>query len=991
MLVEAITGLSRGEVLRGQLVHHEILPACTPLYGAPAAPLSPLLATTLRGAGIEQLYVHQAAALDAARAGRNVLLTTPTGSGKTLAFNLPIIEALLRAGAPAAAGAAPAHALYLFPLKALEQDQLQGLRGLLALLPPGARPLRADIYDGDTPPARRRKLRDSPPDILISNPDMLHRSLLAYHAQWAEFFRRLRFVVLDELHTYKGIFGSHVAQVLRRLRRLCAFYGARPQFIACSATIANAREFALRLSGLEFDVVARNGAPQTARHLLFVNPAGSPYTLAANLFKACLRAGLKTIAFTKARKITELLHAWCVQGDPELAQTISSYRAGFLPEERRQIEAKLFSGELHGVISTSALEMGVDIGGLDACLLVGYPGTITTTWQRAGRVGRADRPAVIFLIAQADALDQYFMRHPRNFFERGYESATLDPDNPEVLAPHLLCAAAELPLRADDAVFALPRHAPLLAELERSHQLVRSAAGDEWYAATRQPHRQTDIRAIGESFTIFGPGAREVVGTISGGRVLSECHEGAIYLHRARQHLITDLDLERRNVRGKPVEVNYYTRAQGEKSTSILSRDDSKPVANFLVRRGRLRVTSQILSFEKRRVFGGDLLSTHPLNLPPESFETVGLWIEIENVIKHAVQARQLHFMGAIHAVEHAAIALLPLFVLCERDDMGGISYAEHPEVGKAAIFLYDGYPGGVGLAAHAYTLIEELLRATLELLRDCPCEEGCPSCVHSPKCGSGNKPLDKPGAIFVLRALLGDLSLAELAQVQAERGQVGMGARYALSSGQAAADHQPAAVTASRRQEEPRIVTFDLETQRSAEEVGGWQNKHLMRVSLAVAYDSSTGLYTTYREEELDKLVALLAEADLVLGFNIAQFDFVVLGAYTPFDLRSLPVLDLLQEVQERLGFRLSLNHLAEKTLGDAKTAEGLQAITWFRDGAWEELEAYCRHDVELTHRLFRFGLEQGYLLYETKAGHLVRLPLDWDLRARCRQQAKG
>lgn len=942
------------------IVHHRYLPP-EPARFRSLGLLDHRIQAALRMGGIRALYSHQAEAMERLARGENTVVATPTASGKTLIYTLPVLQAILRNP--------ESRAIYIFPLKALEQDQYRVTRSWIRAIGASQSILLA-IYDGDTPAHQRRKLRESPPHVLITNPDMVHLSLLPYHEQWKEFLGKLRFVVIDELHTYRGIFGSHIVQVLRRLQRACRHHGSSPQFIALSATIANPGEFAQALTGLPFSVIQESGAPRAGRHVLFMNPVESPYTIATHLFREAVGAGLKTIAFTQARKITELIHTWLIQERPELARRVSSYRAGFLPEERREIERKLALGEMDGVISTSALEMGIDIGGLDVCILVGYPGTIVRTWQRGGRVGRQDRDSLLVLVAQPDALDQYFMRHPERFFQSGYEKAVVDPENRVVLKAHLVCAASELPLRSDGDLFNMDGEmASLVEEMERDRLLLRSATGDEWYTPRRRPHREVDIRSAGEIYTILEEKTKRVVGKNSGLRTFTECHEGAIYLHRAEHYLVTRLDLEHRNVWVRPVRTSYYTRARSEKETEILERQRSRPIGNFLVRQGRLRVTERIVGYEKRRISGQDLLSVHPLELPPMVFQTVGIWIEIEDFVKKAVQRAGLHFMGGIHAAEHAIIALFPLFALCDRDDVGGISIPLHPQLGKAAIFIYDGHPEGVGLAERAFEVLEELLEAVLSTLEICDCEEGCPACIHSPKCGSGNKPLDKQAAILILRALMGRLRSEEL--------------------GLLAAGPEPQEQEASlankakaRTLQVPHVLFFDLETQRTADEVGGWQNKHLMRLSVAVLYDEREERYHLFTEGQVQELLRCLKKADLIVGFNIRSFDYRVLSAYSADALDTLPTFDILDDLKARLGFRLSLDHLAQHTLGERKTADGLQAVTWFREGRMEELAAYCQKDVEITRRLFEFGCNKGYLLYETREGQRVRLPVNWDLR---------
>jgi DEAD/DEAH box helicase domain-containing protein len=965
-----------------QVVCHQPFPPQTASFSRPEKDFPPPLARALEKMGVRRLYSHQVAAIEKIRGGKNVVIATPTASGKTLTYNLPVVEGLLRDPG--------GKALYLFPLKALEQDQLKAFREFVQPFQVQF-PFKAEIYDGDTSSYRRKKIRESVPPVLISNPDMVHLSLLPFHAQWETFFRNLRFVVIDELHTYKGIFGSHLTQVLRRLERVCDFYGTSPQVIACSATIANPQAFAEKLTGLPFEAVTESGAPRSGRHFLFLNPNTSPYTLAAKLFLECIDGGFRTLAFTQARKITELLHAWVLKDRLDLRGKVSSYRAGFLPEERREIEAKLVSGELLGVISTSALELGIDIGGLDVCILVGYPGTVAATWQRGGRVGRAGRESLIALIAQPDALDQYFMHHPEDFFGRGFESAVVDPDNPVVVSKHLVCASAEIPLRRDESIIPVQNFTPLLDQLVSEGELLQSASGREWFSHRLNPHRRVDIRSAGEGFAIFEEESKRLIGQISVPRVYSECHPGAVYLHRAEAYLVTRLDQGKREVWVQPADVDYYTRALSEKETEILSVVKTQPFPHFTACYGRLKVTERVRGFEKRRIFGQDLLSVHDLEMPSHMFETMGLWMVLPGEMAQRFKEEGLHFMGGIHAVEHASIALFPLFALCDRNDVGGICYPNHPQLEKPAIFIYDGYPGGVGLADYGYGVIQELLRKTLGLIRDCPCLDGCPSCVHSPKCGSGNKPLDKGAAEFVLEWLLGESRIEKRgkakvkaeAKVEVEDEILGhnIPAEEPVLEEPEAVAIAPTPAWLKDELGRHRVLFLDIETQRSAEEVGGWHNKHLMRVAAAVAYDSREDTYQVFREEGVHELIEKLKSADLIVGFNIADFDYQVLKAYTSFRFQQLKTFDLLQEVSRQLGYRLSLGHLAHKTLRTEKSADGLQSLQWFKEGRIEEVIAYCKKDVEITKDLFLFGLANGYLLFETKAGQRVRLPVDWKL----------
>ncbi len=950
-----------------QVIHHEVLAAQRPRYGRLERPLPEPLTNLLHHMGISKIYSHQASGIESIRTGKHVVVATPTSSGKSLVYNLAVTEALL---------ADPAlHALYLFPIKALTRDQLDTLNGFFAgLESPVA--FQAGVYDGDTPPYQRSKIRHHPPHILLTNPDMLHYALLPYHAKWESFWKRLRFVVIDELHTYRGVFGSHVAQILRRLQRICRHYGSQPQFIMLSATIANPLELASQVTGQpqdRIDVITESGAPQAKRNFVFLeadaSQAGPASGLAARLIVRAAESGLKTIAFTQSRKMTELVHMSVSRMKPSLAKRVSSYRAGYLPEERREIEQRLADGSLLAVISTSALELGIDIGGLDLCVLVGYPGTVMTTWQRGGRVGRGGQESAIVLIPYPDALDQYIVQHPREFLSSGFELAVTDPLNVEILKAHLPCAAAELPL---DRLEVESEKAVLdtVSSLTHEGKLLATGDGRQWLARGLVPHRDVDIRSVGASYVIelARDGQKAIpIGKNDGLRALKECHPGAIYLHRGESYHVERLDLEKRLIRVVASQASFFTRVKSEKETEILEVFASKPVGNFIARMGRLRVTEFILSFEQRQLFSQELISTSPLELPPQTFETVGFWIEIENVVAKHVQDAKLHFMGGIHALEHALISMFPLFALCDRNDIGGISIPLHPQLGKGAVFIYDGTPGGIGLAARGYDVIESLLIKTRELIAACSCSDGCPACIHSPKCGSGNKPLDKQAALAVARYLLGEASLGDELQAGAE-----------AESPDVAAPPPPP------EPEEPRyrIGFFDLETQRLAQEVGGWQNTHLMRVSVAVLYEALTDEFHVYRENDLPELFKRLQELDLVVGFNISRFDYKVLQAYTPVDLSKLPTLDMLQTVHEKLGFRLSLDHLAEHTLNAKKSGDGLQAVQWFRDGQWEPLIAYCRQDVAITRDLFEHAQKEGFLLYKDKKGKTLRLPIQWDLK---------
>jgi DEAD/DEAH box helicase domain-containing protein len=1005
--------LGRSKNYQWDLVHHEVLEKRDARLEPIPEELDPRARALVRACGIETVYSHQAEAIRLSLQGRNVVLSTSTASGKTLAYQAPVVDRLLQDPL--------ATALFLFPLKALERDQRDAFISLA-----GSSGITAAAYDGDTPESERRKIRNNPPRVIITNPDMLHLSVLGYHDSWKEFLGHLCYVVLDEVHAYKGIFGSHISQVILRMKRICAAYKSRPQFMACSATIANPGEFVSKLIAEDVAVVDRSGAASSRRNFVFVNPNLSPYTVAARVFVAALQEGLKTIVFTRARKITELITMWVISDAPHLKNRISSYRAGFLPEERREIEAKLFSGQMDGVISTSALEMGIDVGGLDLCVLVGYPGTIINTWQRGGRVGRGSRPSAIVLIAGTDALDQYFMRNPSDFFQRDCEQAVLDPGNKEVLKRHIPCAAAEFPISPEEEWIQTPEIQAIVEELEADGAVFRFRDGSI-RCPERRPHRHVDLRSIGDSYGIFLEDRKTLIGSSSGARAFKECHKGAVYLHRTKQYVVKELDLERRNVVVTHARLNYYTRAHSEKTTTILRAPiRSREFPGFIIREAQLKVTEIVDSYEKRRTSGQDLIGVVDLQLPPIHFETVGIWIEIPDKIREGVTEAGLHFMGGIHAMEHAAISMFPLFALCDRDDIGGISTPQHEQVGKAAVFIYDGHPGGVGLAHRAFDVIEELLEKTRVLVETCKCEDGCPSCIHSPKCGSGNKPLDKQACLVTLEALLHpeEDPLAKLRLPPSEppvifpdlvnRGH-DSGRRKIEQSGDLVPDRVSKPKTLRRRKpghsdvrneastteahetesrlikaapsdalegaliEMPQgVVVFDLETRKLAEEVGGWKHISRMGLSLAVTYSREDG-FLTFTEETVSDLVAVLKRAALVVGFNHMRFDYEVLRPYTRENLRGLPNLDILLSVKGALGHRVSLDQLAEATLKQKKSGHGLDAVKWLREGKIDLLEKYCQDDVRITADLYRFGLTHRHLKYASRTGKPGRVPVDW------------
>ena len=957
-----MAGLLDSERMAHQVAHHRVLEGADAQFDDPRRPWSESIKNALSLLGIDQLYAHQAEAANHVRAGKHVVVATPTASGKTLTYNLPVMERCM--------GDPEAKALYLFPLKALAQDQLKGFNELAALLPEDRRPTAA-IYDGDTTPHFRKKIRNSPPNVIMSNPEMVHLSMLPHHASWAEFLAGLTYIVVDEVHTYRGVMGSHMAMVFRRLLRLCEYYGARPTFIFCSATIGNPVELCHMLTGLDVHPILESGAARGGRHMVFLNPDGSPAQAAIQLLQAALARDLRTIVYCQSRKLTELISMWAAERSGRFKNRISAYRAGFLPEERREIEMKMADGELLAVISTSALELGIDIGGLDVCIMVGYPGSVMATHQRGGRVGRAQQDSVVALVAQEDALDQYFMRNPDDFFSRPPESAMLNPYNPVVMDRHLICAAAELTMRRGETFLREEEVGARVEELVANGHLYEVAddrAGhiSEIVTHRKRPHREVDLRGAGQSMHIEdntnggGRGGTKapVIGTIDEHRAFREAHPGAVYLHRGQTYVVTDLDLGAKAVRTQKQRVGYYTKPRGNKNTEILEVLGQKTCYGTRVYFGRVKVTDQITGYEKRSVRGGKLLGITPLDLPPLVFETESIWFEVGHEVRQRCEEEFMHFMGGIHAFEHAAIGMLPLLVMTDRNDLGGISTPLHEQVEGPAVFIYDGMPGGAGLTRQAYDKADELVRTTLATIIGCECELGCPSCVHSPKCGSGNRPIDKRAAQFVLEAIItGDPKSIEPKEI----------------------DVNTLPGIDMKKPAPKRYGVLDIETRYSAQEVGGWNRADRMGVSIACLYDSEDDAMHDYEQDQTDDLVAHLQKFDLVIGFNHVKFDYAVLGGLHPFNFRGLPNLDLLIEVNNRLGYRVKLDNIAQATLDVGKSADGLMALEWWKEGRLDLITEYCQQDVAVTRDVYLYGREHGHVFFTNKAKQKVKLPIDW------------
>lgn len=720
----------------------------------------------IQAAGIEHPWEHQAAAAEHALDGESVVVATGTASGKSLAYLAPVLSALADgAEAPNGRGAT---ALYLAPTKALAADQRRSVRDLAAPLGHAVRPA---VYDGDTPVEEREWVRQYA-NYVLTNPDMLHRAILPAHARWSSFLRALRYVVVDECHTYRGVFGSHVAQVLRRLRRLCARYGAEPVFLLASATASDPAAAASRLTGVPVVEVADDASPRGEVVFALWEPPltdlrgekGAPVRRTATAETADLLTdlvvqGVRTVAFVRSRRGAELISLIAqerlAEVDRSLPRRVAAYRGGYLPEERRALERALHSGELLGLAATTALELGVDVAGLDAVLITGYPGTRASLWQQAGRAGRAGQGALAVLIARDDPLDTYLVHHPEALFRRPVEATVLDPDNPYVLAPHLCAAAAEAPLTEDDLALFGPAATGLMPQLEAARLLRRRATAWHW---TRR-ERATDLTDIrgggGRPVQIVEASTGRLLGTVDESAAHTAVHDGAVHLHQGRTYLVQRLDLEDSVALVEEASPPFSTTARDTTSISVLQTETEIPWGDARLCYGSVEVTNQVVSYLRRKLITGEVLGEAKLDLPPRTLRTRAVWWTVtEDQLDEARIGPEI-LGGALHAAEHASIGLLPLFATCDRWDIGGVSVPLHPDTLLPTVFVYDGHPGGAGFAERAFHTARAWLTATRDAIAACECEAGCPSCIQSPKCGNGNDPLHKRGAVRLLTRLL--------------------------------------------------------------------------------------------------------------------------------------------------------------------------------------------------------------------------------------------
>ncbi len=709
----------------------------------------PAVREALARRGIEALFSHQAEAWDSVMRDGHTIVTTGTASGKSLCFNLPVLHML--------STDPRARALYLYPTKALAQDQA---RALAELQVPA---LRHAIYDGDTPQSERAAIRKRA-NLVLTNPDMLHVGLLPHHDRWGDFLANLALVIVDEAHVYRGVFGSHVANVLRRLRRLAAAYGTTPRFVLTSATIANPVQLAEGLTGLEFGLVDRDGAPRGEREIVMANPPlldertgrrASSLSEAAAVFADLVDSGVRTICFARSRRAAELIYQFAKSrlDDRELEQRIAPYRAGYTPRQRRELERRLADGDLLGVVATSALELGIDIGHLDAAISVTFPGTVASLRQQWGRAGRR-RQGLALYVAGDDALDQFFCRHPDEFLDRPVEAAILDYASERIHMSHLLAAAYEAPLEAADAKVLGPGLESFADRLVAAGEL-RKHAGRWLPRRAGFPAGQISLRSASpDSFTIVDASGGELLGFIEAERAFSTVHPGAVYLHLGESYEVEELDIDMRRALVRPATGDFYTQPKIETETFIEEARDTRTALGVALSFGVVSVAQQVVAYQRKRLSDHEVIDLNTLDLPEQNFVTQALWYELGD--EHMGTLALNAMLGALHATEHSQIAVLPLIAMCDRWDIGGLSTNYHHQTGVPTIFIYDGHPGGVGITRRGFDEFERLVRDASRLIGECPCETGCPSCVQSPKCGNLNDPLFKRGALDLMRGMLG-------------------------------------------------------------------------------------------------------------------------------------------------------------------------------------------------------------------------------------------
>ena len=721
-----------------------------------------------------KLYEHQAETYEAIKDGENVIITTPTASGKTLAFNLPIMETMIEDK--------DATALYIYPAKALSNDQLHVLEGMEEELSIKIRPR---TYDGDTPREDKRGIREKS-RIVLTNPYQLHL-ILSWHHQWSRFYKNLRYIVIDESHYYKGVFGSNVAFLIKRLKRIANFYGSYPQFILSSATLANPLELANRLTGEDFKLVDNDTSPSGEKDFILYNPfknyvrkkintqnAPSVHMETENIFMYMMLKNIQTLCFTVSRKTTELIAMWAkkdmTQVKGKLAHRIAAYRAGYQAQERREIEEGLKSGKYLGVTCTNALELGINIGSLDAVIISGYPGTMISTWQQAGRAGRSNQKSLAVLIAFENQLDQYFMNNPKFFFDKPHENAIIDLKNPILQEAHLLCAAKELPLQRGEAEKYFGISQNVIDGMVAKKDLHENHRGDFIYPYDDSPALDHSLDQISsEEFKVMNNG--KLLETMERSQVYREAHEGAILINKGDTYVVNDVNLKSGYVNVSKEVVDYHTMVLNQTDISIRKKLSKTKYGDLTIHFGELTVSEDYFKYKKMHF--SKAIGTYPLELPPLKFNTKGLWFTIPKRVQDTLEDmfpnEEEVFAGGLHGAEHALIGLFPLHTMCDRFDIGGLSTNYHEDTQEATIFIYDGYEGGIGICEKAVDVFVELLNSTIDMLNNCQCQSGCPACIYSPKCGNDNKPLHKNATKYILEFMSKLISNEDDSEIEAE------------------------------------------------------------------------------------------------------------------------------------------------------------------------------------------------------------------------------
>jgi len=684
--------------------------------------------------GIKKLYKYQKEAYDLIKNGNSIAIISPTATGKTLAFHLPIYELIKNGG----------RAIYVYPTKALTRDQE---RQTLEL----TEEINSGIYDGDTDLSSRKRIRENS-QIIFTNPEMIHYSILPYHTNWSRFISRLSCVVFDEAHIYHGVFGSNISSLIKRMKRVFKFYEKEVPFIFSSATVGNPEEFFENLYGEKIKIVKGEDTPRRKKKYIFLKTSDerSILTEAMWITELLIESDYRGIAFMRSRKGVELLFRYLREKlNEKLSRKILPYRAGYSKEKRREIEKKLLLGDINFVISTNALELGIDIGDLDVSLIVGYPGTISSFLQESGRAGRKREGYAIF-IADKDPLNEYILNHPEEIFEKGSENLIIDPENPNLLKKHILCASYEIPIHKGDDFYKKNE-----CEILKKENKLKEIDGRYIPNVLNFPHKYVTLRSFEEDdFVLYDENGKEIE-RIDERRAYTEAHPGAVYYFEGDSYIVSDIDIRNKEIFLTKKDVDYYTQSLEIVSTKIIKTIENKKEKMLQIFYGDLEVTSQIYGYQKRRHFTNDLISEEPLDLPKMIFETKGFWFNINEEIKREILKSGLDFNGAIHALEHLLIGIFPLIAICDRRDLGGLSHPIHPDTDKPTIFIYDAYPGGIGFSKKGFDYIEKLLSYGYDVIKNCKCEEGCPSCIYSPKCGNKNKPLDKKGAILILEKIL--------------------------------------------------------------------------------------------------------------------------------------------------------------------------------------------------------------------------------------------